>query len=58
MQYLKYRNTISRTVPRTTENEGFIAYVKDNIVDFKTDLFFKELSDESIREANKQTKVL
>lgn len=58
MSNLKYRNTISRTVPRTTENEGFIAYVKDNIVDFKTDLFFKELSDESIREANKQTKVL
>ena len=55
MSNLKYRNTISRTVPRTPENEGFIAYVKDNIIDFKTDLFFKELSkelsDESIKKA-------
>ena len=53
MSNLKHRNTISRTVPRTPENEGFIAYVKDNIVDFKTDLFFKELSDESVRGGKK-----
>lgn len=53
MSNLKHRNTISRTVPRTPENEGFIAYVKDNIVDFNTDLFFKELSDDSIRKNKK-----
>lgn len=49
MSHLKNRNSISRTVPRTPENEAFIAYVKDNIKDFNTDLFFKELSDDSIK---------
>lgn len=46
---LKNRNTISRTVPRTLENEAFISYVKENIVSFNSDLFFKELSSESLK---------
>jgi hypothetical protein len=54
MSHLKHRNAISRTVPRTHENEGFIAYVKENIVDFNTDLFFKELSHEAIRNDKKK----
>ena len=49
MSRLKHRNTISRTVPRTVENESFISYVKENIKDFEVDRFFKELSKEAIR---------
>jgi hypothetical protein len=46
---LKNRNSISRTVPRTVENEAFISYVKENINCFEDDRFFMELSAESIR---------
>lgn len=54
---LKYRNAIARTVPRTEENESFIAAVKQRIPGFDTDLFFKELSDEA-RRAKKEQKDL
>jgi len=46
---LKNRNTIPRAVPRTPENENFINYVKQNIKHFNSELFFKELSSESIK---------
>lgn len=46
---LKNRNTISRTVPRTVENEMFISYIKETFSDFDDDRFFKELSIESTR---------
>lgn len=46
---LKNRITIPRSVPRTSENEGFVEYVKLNIKDFDSELFFKELSSESIK---------
>jgi hypothetical protein len=46
---LKCRNSISRTVPRTIENESFVSYVKENIKGFEDDRFFRELSNESIR---------
>jgi hypothetical protein len=39
---LKLRNSISRTVPRTPENEAFIEYVEQNIKTFNSALFFKE----------------
>lgn len=52
---LKNRNVISRTVPRTPENELFILYVKEHFKDFEVDRFFKELSDEVIR-AKKSSK--
>lgn len=45
---LRHRNTISRTVPRTEENESFIKYVKDTFNNFEEDRFFKELSKEAI----------
>lgn len=46
---LKNRNTIPRSVPRTSDNEAFVKYVKQNIKDFDSELFFKELSSESIK---------
>ena len=46
---LKNRDTISRAVPRTVENEAFIDYVKSHISSFEVDRFFRELSSESIR---------
>lgn len=49
MSRLKNRNSISRTVPRTIENESFVSYVKENINLFESERFFKELSDEAIR---------
>jgi hypothetical protein len=39
---LKIRNSISRTVPRTPENEAFIEYVSLQIKTFNSSLFFKE----------------
>ena len=53
---LKHRNTISRTVPRTAENESFIAYVQQHIKDFEADRFFKELSSEAIRSLRNASK--
>jgi hypothetical protein len=49
ISHLKSRNSISRAVPRNKENEGFIEYVQNKIVTFNSDLFFRELSDESIK---------
>jgi len=49
ISHLKNRNAISRTVPRTPENEGFISFVKSKIPSFNDDLFFKELSADSIK---------
>jgi hypothetical protein len=49
MSYLKHRNTISRAVPRTVENEIFIDYVKKHFNTFNSDLFFREFSDENIK---------
>jgi hypothetical protein len=46
---LKNRNSISRAVPRTVENESFIDYVKQHIKSFDSDRFFRELSNEMVR---------
>lgn len=46
---LKNRNTITRSVPRTSVNESFINYVKEHIPSFDSDLFFKELSTEKTK---------
>lgn len=43
---LKSRNTLTRSVPRTKENELFISYVSSRITNFNRDLFFRELSQE------------
>lgn len=43
---LKCRKTISRTVPRTKETEGFVEYVKEHIKEFDSDRFFKNRKDE------------
>jgi hypothetical protein len=50
---LKRRQTISRAVPRTKENEAFIEYVKDKINTFDSDRFFREYSTEMIKERRK-----
>ena len=49
MSRLKQRNSISRTVPRTVENESFVSYVKGSFIDFDGERFFKELSEESLK---------
>jgi hypothetical protein len=43
---LKNRISISRAVPRTTENELFIKFVKTHIPSFEVDSFFRDLSDD------------
>ena len=53
---LKLRNTISRAVPRTKENELFINYIKEHIDTFNSELFFRELSTEKIRLLKSQKK--
>lgn len=53
---LKNRNTITRAVPRTVENESFIKYVKNSIKTFNEELFFRELSSEVIRNRLKEKK--
>jgi hypothetical protein len=53
---LKNRNTISRTIPRTPDNEKFIEYVKKEIPSFNDDLFFKEFSYEVIRKLKDEKK--
>lgn len=47
ISHLRNRETISRAVPRTDENEGFINYVRKHIKNFDSDLFFRELSKEA-----------
>lgn len=47
ISHLKKRETISRAVPRTPENEEFIKYVCQHIKSFDSDLFFRELSKEA-----------
>jgi hypothetical protein len=49
ISHLKNRNCISRTVPRTKENEDFIKYIKSKIPSFDDSLFFKEHSDEAMK---------
>jgi len=53
---LKNRNTISRAVPRTAENELFVEYIKNSIKTFNDGLFFRELSAEVINSRNKERK--
>lgn len=52
---LRNRNTIPRAVPRIKENEDFVKYVK-KFIDFDSDLFFRELSEEAIRAKKKLQK--
>lgn len=54
---LKRRQTISRAVPRTKENEAFIDYVKDKINTFESDRFFREYSNEMVKEMVKERKI-
>jgi hypothetical protein len=56
LSHLKNRNTISRTIPRTPDNEKFIEYVKQEIPSFNDDLFFKEFSYEVIRKLKEEKK--
>ena len=49
ISHLRNRETIPRAVPRTTENEKFIDYVREHIKNFDSDLFFRELSEEAIK---------
>lgn len=53
---LKNRNTITRAVPRSVENENFIEYVKSRIETFKDDLFFRELSSDVVKNRIKERK--
>ena len=53
---LKNRNTISRAVPRTSENESFIKYVLSNFKSFESDRFFREFSTE-VQRSRRKTKV-
>jgi hypothetical protein len=55
ISHLRNRETVSRAVPRTPENEKFIDYVRQHINNFDSDLFFRELSAEArvIREEQK-----
>jgi hypothetical protein len=55
---LKNRKTISRSVPRTVENEGFIKYVKDHYPSFDIDLFFRDNSAETTRKNRSNNKQL
>lgn len=41
ISHLKSLDSISRTVPRTVENEEFVAYVKKSFASFDPDSFFK-----------------
>lgn len=47
---LKNRRSISRTVPRTKENESFVEYLKLTFSNFDSDLFFREYSTEYLKE--------
>lgn len=55
---LKHRKTISRTVPRTPENDAFINSVKKTIPSFEDEAFFRELSSEGRKQARAELKVL
>lgn len=39
---LKKRSTIIKTVPRSSENEAFVEYVKKSFPDFRDDLLFRD----------------
>lgn len=47
---LKCRKTISRSVPRTRETEGFVDYVKGKISTFDGNSFFKQRKEEKKKE--------
>ena len=53
---LRSRDTITRSVPRTEENESFIKYVKEHFGSFNQDLFFRELDPEFIKGKMKMKK--
>ena len=55
ISHLKNRNTITRAVPRTKENELFITHVMKTIKTFDSELFFRELSEEA-RKRKKESK--
>lgn len=51
---LKNRDSIARAIPRTSENESFVEYIKSTIKTFNSDLFFREYSPEVIRSRKKE----
>jgi hypothetical protein len=53
---LKHRKTIPRAVPRNSDTELFIEYVKSHINTFNSDLFFREFTPDVIRARKKGVK--